>query len=254
MLPTKSEVGACAWATASTTSCEDAVPAPNSSIFPDAVCHEMAMKHTVSAYDFPRTSGVLAFEEVDNGESSSLPQPAANAAARRTSDTKAECAPEHGAGVYSITRRRSCRWSVDVGALLVPGDRVRHVRLLEPRDLRRRSASSSAAASASSTWATFVAPTIGAVTPAVRAAMRVRPARSQRPARRRPRPRGRRRRSRPRGRRASRRRRRSPHGSSGRSPSRVRFPARRPRASGLHGSTPTPWSTQSGIISRSSSR
>ena len=34
----------------------------------------------------------------------------------------------------------------------------------------------------------------------------------------------------------------------------VRLPARKPRASGLQGMTPTPWSRQSGIISRSSSR
>jgi hypothetical protein len=38
------------------------------------------------------------------------------------------------------------------------------------------------------------------------------------------------------------------------SPATVRFPARIPRASGLHGITATPWSTHCGIISRSSSR
>ena len=35
---------------------------------------------------------------------------------------------------------------------------------------------------------------------------------------------------------------------------RGRLPASKPRASGLHGMTPTPWSRHSGIISRSSSR
>lgn len=39
-----------------------------------------------------------------------------------------------------------------------------------------------------------------------------------------------------------------------RSPSRVRLPASRPRASGLQGNTATPWSMHCGIISRSSSR
>ena len=69
-----------------------------------------------------------------------------------------------------------------------------------------------------------------------------------------PRRRARRRRSRPRACTASRRS-ASVWARRGRfSPSRVRLPASMPRASGLHGITPTPWSRHSGIISRSSSR
>ena len=155
----------------------------------------------------------------------------------------------HQVSAYPAVARRSHL------PLLVPGHRVRHVRLLERARPRRPSARAPRPRARPRHGRAFVAPTIGAVTPGLRDQPGERDLRARHAALGRdladavddgevdaP------------GRRASRRTGRCRRASSASRRRGVRLPARSPRASGLHGSTPTPWSMHCGIISRSSSR